>query len=96
MAQTTIDTPRTAKHERWGFLCGATMALGASLSFAAARAGVLGGLLTVDMIFCLRIPAAAGLLVLRQDAPGNNILRQVRRPAKRQAGRAVARLRSPS
>lgn len=42
MAETTIDTVRVAKRERWGFVCGATMALGASLSFAAARAGILG------------------------------------------------------
>ncbi|GEP60388.1 DMT family transporter [Reyranella soli] len=62
MAQMTIDTPRTAKHERWGFLCGATMALGASLSFAAARAGVLGGLLAIDMIFARFI--VAGLIML--------------------------------
>lgn len=58
----TIDTARTAKHERWGFLCGATMALGASLSFAAARAGILGGLLAVDMIFARFI--VAGLIML--------------------------------
>lgn len=64
MAQTTIDTPRTAKHERWGFLCGATMALGASLSFAAARAGILGGLLAVDMIFARFIVAALVTLPL--------------------------------
>lgn len=62
MAQTTIDPPRTAKHERWGFLCGATMALGASLSFAAARAGILGGLLAIDMIFARFV--VAGLIML--------------------------------
>jgi hypothetical protein len=62
MTPTTIDTPRTAKHERWGFLCGAIMALGASLSFAAARAGILGGLLAVDMIFARFI--VAGLIML--------------------------------
>lgn len=62
MAQITIDTPRTAKHERWGLLCGATMALGASLSFAAARAGVLGGLLAIDMVFARFI--VAGLIML--------------------------------
>ncbi|MPZ31742.1 MAG: hypothetical protein GEV13_12225 [Rhodospirillales bacterium] len=38
------------------------MALGASLSFAAARAGILGGLLTVDMIFARFI--VAGLIML--------------------------------
>lgn len=62
MAQTTTDMPRMAKHEQWGFLCGATMALGASLSFAAARAGVLGGSLTIDMIFARFI--VAGLIML--------------------------------
>ncbi len=62
MAQTTIDTERTAKRERWGFLCGATMALGASLSFAAARAGILEGLLAVDLIFARFI--VAGLIML--------------------------------
>ena len=62
MAQMAIDIPRRAKHERWGFLCGAIMALGASLSFAAARAGVLGGLLTIDMIFARFI--VAGLIML--------------------------------
>ena len=62
MSQATIDTARTAKHERWGFLCGAIMALGASLSFAAARAGILGGLQAVDMIFARFI--VAGLIML--------------------------------
>lgn len=62
MADTTIDTVRVAKRERWGLLCGATMALGASLSFAAARAGILGGLLAVDMIFARFI--VAGLIML--------------------------------
>lgn len=62
MADTMIDTVRAAKRERWGFLCGATMALGASLSFAAARAGILGGLLAVDMIFARFI--VAGLIML--------------------------------
>jgi drug/metabolite transporter (DMT)-like permease len=38
------------------------MALGASLSFAAARAGILGGLLAVDMIFARFI--VAGLIML--------------------------------
>jgi drug/metabolite transporter (DMT)-like permease len=62
MAQTTTDTARTAKRERWGFLCGAIMALGASLSFAAARAGILAGLLAVDMVFARYI--VGGLIML--------------------------------
>ena len=37
-----------ARRERWGFLSGSIMALGASLSFAAARAGVVGGLAVPD------------------------------------------------
>jgi hypothetical protein len=40
------------------------MALGASLSFAAARAGILGGLLAVDMIFARFIVAGAIMLPL--------------------------------
>ena len=64
MAQTTIDTQRAAKRERWGLLCGATMALGASLSFVAARAGILGGLLAVDLIFARFIVAGAIMLPL--------------------------------
>jgi drug/metabolite transporter (DMT)-like permease len=62
MTDKTIDTTRTAKRDRWGYACGATMALGASLSFAAARAGILGGLLAVDMIFARFI--VAGLIML--------------------------------
>jgi drug/metabolite transporter (DMT)-like permease len=62
MTTVPIDTTRAAKRERWGYLCGATMALGASLSFAAARAGILGGLLAVDMIFARFI--VAGLIML--------------------------------
>lgn len=62
MTYETIETTRAAKRERWGYLCGATMALGASLSFASARAGILGGLLAVDMIFARFI--VAGLIML--------------------------------
>jgi drug/metabolite transporter (DMT)-like permease len=40
-----------ARRERWGILSGATMAVGASLSFAVARAGILGGLGVADLIF---------------------------------------------
>src|SRR5689334_9890438 len=62
MVQTTTDIARSANRQRWGVLCGAIMALGASLSFAAARAGILGGLLAVDMIFARFI--VAGLIML--------------------------------
>lgn len=54
----------TVRRERWGFLCGSIMALGASLSFAAARAGILGGLGAVDMIFARYIVAGAITLPL--------------------------------
>jgi len=53
---------RGAKRLRLGLLSGTTMALGASLSFAAARAGILGGLLPIDLIFARFI--VAGLIML--------------------------------
>ncbi|MFO1159749.1 MAG: DMT family transporter [Reyranellaceae bacterium] len=64
MTETIVDSAHAAKRERWGFLSGATMALGASLSFAAARAGILGGLGAVDMIFARFLVAAAIMLPL--------------------------------
>ncbi|MDI1285046.1 MAG: DMT family transporter [Reyranella sp.] len=51
-----------ARRERWGILSGATMALGASLSFAVARAGILGGLGVPDLIFARFL--VAGLVML--------------------------------
>ena len=57
---TTAKTP-AARRESWGLLCGAVMALGASLSFVAARAGILGGLQAVDLIFARFI--VAGLIM---------------------------------
>jgi drug/metabolite transporter (DMT)-like permease len=62
MAQ-TIETERT-RRERWGFLSGTIMALGASLSFAAARAGILDGLGVTDMIFARYLVAGAVMLPL--------------------------------
>jgi drug/metabolite transporter (DMT)-like permease len=56
------DAARRAKRLRIGLLSGAVMALGASLSFAAARAGILGGLRPVDLIFARFI--VAGLVML--------------------------------
>ncbi len=53
-----------ARRARWGFLSGATMALGASLSFAAARAGILGGLGVADLIFARFLVAGAIMLPL--------------------------------
>lgn len=51
-----------ARRQRWGFLSGATMALGASLSFAAARAGIVGGLGVADLIFARFVVAGAIML----------------------------------
>lgn len=41
-----IDTNAQA----WGYICGCVLALGASLSFAAARAGIVNGLTPADLI----------------------------------------------
>ncbi|MBV8393741.1 MAG: DMT family transporter [Alphaproteobacteria bacterium] len=61
MAETTAEK---ARREHWGMISGATMALGASLSFAAARAGILGGLQAIDLIFARYIVAALVMLPL--------------------------------
>lgn len=63
MVQTSGDAAQIVR-ERWGFLCGSIMALGASLSFAAARAGILEGLGAVDMIFARYVVAGAIMLPL--------------------------------
>ena len=60
MAQAT--EAERARRQRWGFLSGATMALGASLSFAAARAGIVGGLGVADLIFARFVVAGAIML----------------------------------
>ena len=52
----------TASSVAFGYVCGATMAIGASISFAAARAGVLGGLAPDDMVFARFV--VAGLVML--------------------------------
>lgn len=59
-----VDAAETERirRRRWGVLSGATMALGASLSFAAARAGIVGGLDAADLIFARYI--VAGTIVL--------------------------------
>lgn len=62
MAEPSIDPSRTAKRLRLGLASGAIMALGASLSFATARAGILGGLQPIDLIFARFI--VAGLIML--------------------------------
>lgn len=46
----------------FGYVCGATMALGAAISFASARAGILAGLGPDDMIFARYVVAGAVLL----------------------------------
>ena len=62
MAHTTDE--ERARRERWGFLSGSIMALGASLSFAVARAGVVDGLAVPDMIFARFLVAGAIMLPL--------------------------------
>ena len=46
----------------FGYFCGLTMALGASVSFAAARAGILAGLSADDMIFARHLVAGVVML----------------------------------
>ena len=48
--------------EAWGYFCGCVLALGASLSFASARAGVIAGLTPGDLIL-MRF-GVAGLVLL--------------------------------
>ena len=60
----TQSVAERARRERWGLLSGATMALGASLSFAAARAGIVGGLDAADLIFARYLFAGAAMLPL--------------------------------
>jgi len=62
MEQDVVAT--RVRRERLGLLSGATMALGASLSFASARAGILGGLGAGDMIFARYLVAGAIMLPL--------------------------------
>jgi drug/metabolite transporter (DMT)-like permease len=61
MEQSATEAARR-RRERLGFGSGTFMALGASLGFAAARAGILGGLLAADLIFVRFIVAAAIML----------------------------------
>ena len=63
MSQTEIEADRR-RRDRLGLLSGLFMALGASLGFAAARAGIVGGLEAVDLIFARFIVAAALMLPL--------------------------------
>jgi len=63
MSETPIEADRR-RRDRLGFLSGLFMALGASLGFASARAGILGGLEAVDLIFARFIVAAALMLPL--------------------------------
>jgi len=62
MVDLSTDADRAARNRRWGLISGATMALGASVSFAAARAGIIGGLQVADLIFARYI--FAGLIML--------------------------------
>jgi drug/metabolite transporter (DMT)-like permease len=63
MSQTATAADRH-RRDRLGLLSGLFMALGASLGFASARAGILGGLEAVDLIFARFIVAAALMLPL--------------------------------
>ena len=50
------------KRERLGYLCGVGMAVSAALAFSTARAGILGGLSPIDLIFARFV--VAGLIML--------------------------------
>lgn len=65
------ETERAVKREHRGLLSGAIMALGASLSFATARAGIVGGLGVADLIFARFLVAGVIMLpvVLRSGLP---------------------------
>jgi drug/metabolite transporter (DMT)-like permease len=54
----------TTNSATFGYTCGLIMALGASISFAAARAGVLDGLAPDDMIFARFVVAGLAMLPL--------------------------------
>src|SRR5258708_37322093 len=54
--------PSAKKRERLGYLCGIGMAVGAALAFSSARAGILGGLSPIDLIFARFV--VAGLIML--------------------------------
>jgi drug/metabolite transporter (DMT)-like permease len=54
----TLDT----QTETWGYFCGCVLALGASLSFATARAGIINGLTPSDLIL-MRF-SVAGVVLL--------------------------------
>lgn len=64
MAVTAEPSRSTTSSVAFGYTCGAIMALGASISFAAARAGVLGGLAPDDMIFARFVVAGLAMLPL--------------------------------
>jgi drug/metabolite transporter (DMT)-like permease len=54
--------PGKTRSPAFGYCCGVTMAVGASVSFAAARAGIIGGLAPDDMIFARYV--VAGIVML--------------------------------
>jgi len=67
-SETSADAPsggrwRAAlRSERFGFVCGGTMAIGAAVCFAVARAGIVAGLDAADIIFVRYV--VSGLLLL--------------------------------
>jgi drug/metabolite transporter (DMT)-like permease len=62
MADPLSDPEEKKRRERLGVILGITMALCASLAFAAARAGILGGLKAVDLIFARFVVASLIML----------------------------------
>ena len=62
MTEAAGPAPKKSASIVFGYWCGVSMALGASISFAAARAGILGGLAADDMIFARYV--VAGLVML--------------------------------
>lgn len=64
MKTTAALSPLRSRSLAFGYGCGVTMALGAAMSFAAARAGILSGLAPDDMIFARYIVAGVVMLPL--------------------------------
>jgi len=60
----TDSTTDIARRHRWGVASGVSMALGASIAFAITRAGILGGVQVVDMVFARYVVAALIMLPL--------------------------------
>ena len=59
-----VEPSRWTTSVAFGYVCGAIMALGASISFAAARSGIVEGLAPDDMIFVRFVVAGLAMLPL--------------------------------